>query len=73
MMSIIVLSIKRQCNRHHGDDSESSTKQENPANEATSKGADVGPVKHELALIVVLLLSRHTTLSVDEGKRQLRT
>ena len=47
----------------HSDDTK-----EHPAKEAASKGTDVGPVKHGLALIVVLLLCCHTALHQDKIK-----
>ena len=53
----------------HGHRNDDAGPKQHPANEESSKGADVGPVKHELALIVVLLLSRHTALCGKAGTK----
>ena len=45
--------LHKEPNCHHGQDK---GKKNHSSDEAASKGADVGPVEHELAVIVVLLL-----------------
>ena len=50
---VIALYSEPNCDCHHGQDK---GKINHPSEEAASKGADVGPVKHELAVKVVLLL-----------------
>ena len=42
--------------RDHDDGNDKEGSENHRTKETTGKGADVGPVQHELALIVVLLL-----------------
>ena len=56
---VIALYSEPNCDCHHGQDK---GKKNHSSDEAAGKGADVGPVKHELAVKVVLLLHWHKAL-----------
>ena len=55
-MGISQQLFSREDNYYRSEGKDNDGSENHPANKASSKGADVGPVKHELALIVVLLL-----------------